>query len=112
MKLQEFSLAEKLAIVKMIHAVIIADEKIHQGEMTALSQLMKHMDFDSNFIMQASSIPLEQGKQIICSMDDGKKEALKTILEDMAKADGFVHEKELKFILNICSSIGIRSALE
>ena len=45
----EFDISEKLAIVHLIDSVIIADGKVHKGEINALSKLMPIIDFDSNF---------------------------------------------------------------
>jgi uncharacterized tellurite resistance protein B-like protein len=103
----KFTLAEKLAIVHAVDAVMYADGIIHTGEIDALGLLMKHIDFDSNFIVQARNVATKQGLLILDGMPAGKKEALARILQDMAKADGFVHEKEVTLILSIFASIGI-----
>ncbi len=103
----EFNLAEKLAIVKMVESVIIADDIVHKGEMDALGTLMNHLGFDSNFILQARNIEMEQAISILNDMNLGKKRTLAKILKEMALADGFVHEKEMALILNTCASIGI-----
>jgi len=103
----EFTLAEKLAIVHAVDGVMHADGIIHDGEISALGLLMKRIDFDSNFIVQARNVAAKQGLLILDGMTDIKKEALAHILQDMAKADGFVHETEIKLILNIFASIGI-----
>ena len=48
----EFDISEKLAIVHLIDSVIVADGKVHEGEINALSKLMPIIDFDSNLMMQ------------------------------------------------------------
>ncbi len=103
----EFTLAEKLAIVHAVDAVMYADGIIHNGEINALGLLMHHIDFDSNFIVQARNVAIEQGMLILAGMPEVKKVALAGILKDMAKADGFVHQKEVTLIFNILASIGI-----
>ncbi len=102
-----FSLAEKLAIVQALDSVILADGTVHNGEINALSELMYHIDFDSNFIVQARNLTANQGLLILNDMTSEKKEALVVILKKMAIADGFVHKKETALMVNIFSSIGI-----
>lgn len=102
-----FSLAERLAIVQALDSVILADGTVHKGEINALSGLMHRIDFDSNFIVQARNLPLDQGLLILKEMTPEKKKVLAEILEEMAISDGFVHEKEIALMTNIFSSIGI-----
>tara|TARA_R110002167_G_scaffold163242_27_gene360050 strand:- start:237 stop:557 length:321 start_codon:yes stop_codon:yes gene_type:complete len=103
----EFNQAEKLAIVKMVDSVILADEKIHNGEINALQQLMHSIGFDSNFIVDARNIEKNQSLLILDGMPDQKKKAMALILKEMAESDGFVHEKEMILILDVCATIGI-----
>lgn len=98
-----FTLAEKMAVVNAVNAVILADGNIHNGEITALTQLMERLDFDSNFIMQARNIDSEQAIEILKSMPEIKKNSLKEILESTAISDGFKHTKEsdlMEYIYN------------
>ncbi len=103
----EYTLEEKLAIVKVIDSVILADDVVHKGEINALGQLMKLLDFDSNFIVSARIVDTEQGMKILKGMTSVKKQALATILEDVANADGFVHEKEAALLTTIFTAMGI-----
>ncbi|MGB5554303.1 MAG: TerB family tellurite resistance protein, partial [Flavobacteriaceae bacterium] len=100
----EFNPVEKLAIVQAISSVVLADGKVHNGEIHALSKLMHRIDFDSNFMVQARSIDAEQGVFILSGMPDKKKKALAEILEEVAASDGFVHEKETALMSSIFSS--------
>lgn len=103
----DFSLVEKLAIVRAVDEVILADGTIHSKEITALCQLLQLLDFDSNFILQARNITPEQAQVVMNGMSLDKKEALANILEEMAISDGFVHEKESILMADIFASIGI-----
>ncbi|MDB4293262.1 TerB family tellurite resistance protein [Maribacter sp.] len=105
----EYSLAEKLAIVKMVDSVILVDELVHKAEMSALQLLMKRIDFDSNFILQSRNIAYEQCLTILDEMSILKKNDLSTQLHEMANADGFFHKKEMALIFDICSSIGLET---
>jgi len=101
-----FTIAEKLALVNAIDSVIVADELIHKAELDVMNQLMQRIDFDSNFIIQARIISDDQRLLIIKGMSADKKMALSKILDEVANADGFFHEKEMELILSICNAMG------
>lgn len=103
----EFNLAEKLAIVKMIYSMVYADGVVHSGEINEVSKLMKEIDFDSNQIQYAQNMEKEQSIAILQQMTHTKKKGLIKILEDVAKSDGYVHEKELELMNSIFSSIHV-----
>tara|TARA_R110001592_G_scaffold94994_2_gene274183 strand:+ start:5946 stop:6278 length:333 start_codon:yes stop_codon:yes gene_type:complete len=103
----KFDISEKLAMVNVIDSVIVADGKVHKGEINALSKLIEVIDFDSNFLIQARAIETEQSIVILKEMPQEKKNQLAQILEDVALSDGFLHEKENDVIDHIFSSIGI-----
>ncbi|MGJ8735358.1 TerB family tellurite resistance protein [Zobellia laminariae] len=100
-----FTLAEKLAIVHVINSVILADGHVHDREITALTQLMKEIDFDSNFIMQARNIDGEQAISILKKMTPENKKNLESILERTAISDGFKHTKESSLMAYIFESM-------
>ena len=102
---EDFNLVEKLAIVQTVDALIMADGTVHEGEINALCKLMRHIDFDSNFIIHARNIGPEKGWSILQDMPYDKKEALILILEEMAISDDHVHEKEAALIASIIANI-------
>ena len=103
----EFDISEKLAIVHLIDSVIIADGKVHECEINALSKLMPIIDFDSNFLIQARTIDIDQSVLILKEMTEDKKSKLAEILEEVAISDGYVHEKESDVIRHVFSEIGV-----
>lgn len=103
----QLNLAEKLAIVKMICSMVHADGIVHSGEINEVSKLMKIIDFDSNQIQFAQNIEKEQSIAILQKMTSAQKKQLTKILGDLAKSDGFVHEKEIALLSSILSSIKV-----
>ncbi|KSA15291.1 TerB family tellurite resistance protein [Maribacter dokdonensis] len=103
----EFDISEKLAIVHLIDSVIVADGKVHEGEINALSKFMPIIDFDSNFLIQARTIDIDQSVLILKEMTEDKKSKLAEILEEVAISDGYVHEKESDVIRHVFSEIGV-----
>jgi uncharacterized tellurite resistance protein B-like protein len=103
----EFNLAEKLAIVKAIDEVILADGYATQSELVFLGQLMKILEFDSGLIEEARKTSANAGLSIIKAMPENKKNTLVVLLQEMAKADGKVDDAEIDLIQSIISYIGV-----
>ena len=103
----EFDISEKLAMVHLIDSVIVADGEVHNGEINALAKLMAIIDFDSNFLIQARNIDLEQSVHILKQMPEDKKSKLAQILKEVAISDGYIHEKESDVIRHVFSEIGL-----
>ncbi|MCJ7465741.1 MAG: TerB family tellurite resistance protein [Maribacter sp.] len=103
----EFNLAEKLAIVKAIDEVILADGIVSSGEIKVLRQLMPILKFDAELIQEARNIDAKEGLSILSAMSESKKKTLAIILEEMANADGKVDEEEINLVLRIFSQVGI-----
>lgn len=103
----KFNLAEKLAIVKAIDEVILADGNIDEGEMVYLSQLMVVLEFDVNFVQEARQLNVAKAILIMRGMTDVKKHSLAIMLNEMAKADGQVDKNEMEVIISIFLAAGI-----
>ncbi|WP_339655809.1 hypothetical protein [uncultured Maribacter sp.] len=89
----EFTREEKLAVVKMVDYVILADSKVDPAEMNLLTQLMERFSFDSFFIGQARN--LNKAFKTLSLMSLSKKKTLAQLLDEVAISDGFIHEKEI-----------------
>lgn len=104
----EFNLAEKLAIVKAIDEVILADGEIAEGEIAYLGQLMAVLEFDMDFVNEARKFNASQAMSILRRMSEQKKHSLAIMLDQMARADGNVDEEEMKVIISVFLAAGIR----
>ena len=102
-----FNLAEKLAIVKAIDEVILADGRVNYGEVALLNQLLQMLKFDKGLIDEARKITAKEGLSILRDMPRNKKHALAVILNEIAAADGVVDERELELISKIFAEAGI-----
>ncbi|UWX55309.1 TerB family tellurite resistance protein [Maribacter litopenaei] len=100
-----FEISEKLAIVKVIDSLIHADGVVHNGEINAFAKLMSLLDFDANFLIQARNPETEQSIAMVRNFSHEKKELLEDLMEEVAKSDGFVHQKEIEMMENVLSSI-------
>jgi uncharacterized tellurite resistance protein B-like protein len=104
-----FDIPEKLAFVKMIHAIIIADRVVHKKEIRLMTELTHRLNFDSSFIEQAQTMEIDQSLAILEDIDDNKKKIVADILHEVTSADGLTHDNEIALLLNIFNSIGIGS---
>lgn len=104
----EFNLAEKLAIVKAIDKVILADQKVAKGEMEYLGQLMKILDFDSEFVEEARKFHMKQANAILEDLSEPKKHSLGIMLHEMAYADGYLGKEEVKVLFSMFETAGIK----
>lgn len=107
-----FTLAEKLAVIKVIDAVIVVDNLVHDGETAFLNKLMLIIDFESNFLIHAKYLDYQESLVMLNEMSLAKKRKLEIILHNVSKADGFVHKKETALITSILSSIGLNNMPE
>lgn len=102
-----FNLAEKLAIVKAIDEVILADGQVKKGEIKFATQLMRIIKFDRALVQEARSLDAKEGLAILKSMPNNKKHALALILNEMANADGKFDDSEVRLICSIFAGAGI-----
>ncbi|TLP76962.1 hypothetical protein [Maribacter sp. ACAM166] len=108
----EFTQKEKLALVKMVDYVILADSKVDPGEMNLLIQLMERFSFDSFFIGQARNLSKANAYKILGLMPMDKKKTLAKLLDEVAISDGFIHEKEIIKIIETLDYMGIERELQ
>lgn len=106
-----FAIEEKLALVKMVDYVILADSKVAPEEMTLLILLMERFRFDSVFIGKARNLNRAKAFEILSQMPWAKKKILAVLLEEVAISDGFIHEKEIILILEALDYMGMEKGL-
>lgn len=108
MKHMEFSLAEKLAVIRAIEDVIVADRRVDGREVSFMKQLSYFLNFDMSLIGEARKLNRQEGMLILSGMAANKKQSLGLILKEMAGADGRVNDDELTVIYGIFADAGIK----
>lgn len=107
-KHMEFSLAEKLAVIRAIEDVIVADRRVDGREVSFMKQLSYFLNFDMSLIGEARKLNRQEGMLILSGMAANKKQSLGLILKEMAGADGRVNDDELTVIYGIFADAGIK----
>ena len=100
-----FNLAEKLAIVKAIDEVILADGHLKMGEIRIMNKISGILDFNMDLIREAREIDARECMSILKAMHRSKKHALSVLLSEAANADGSVNERELNLIMGILEAV-------
>jgi uncharacterized tellurite resistance protein B-like protein len=59
-------------------------------------------------LIQARFLETEQSISMIRNFSHEKREMLENLMEEVAKSDGFVHQKEIEMIESVLSSIKMR----
>ncbi|MBT8299530.1 MAG: TerB family tellurite resistance protein [Maribacter sp.] len=103
----EFSLAEKMALVKAIDEVIYVDGKVDTEEMAFMTQLMDTLNFDRMLVEEARKIRAKDCLSTLKGMTYEKKQALSELLNEMANVDGEFNKNEYRLIFNILHEVGI-----
>ncbi|MBT8297411.1 MAG: TerB family tellurite resistance protein [Maribacter sp.] len=94
----EYNLTEKLAIIKAMEEVILADGQIENSELDIMSELMRILRFDNSLIKESRDITEKEYKTILKEMPKNKKHALTVLLNEIGGADGKLNKKERKLI--------------
>ncbi|EAR00444.1 TerB family tellurite resistance protein [Maribacter sp. HTCC2170] len=108
----EFSIAEKLALVKAVDEVIYVDGNVDVEEMVFMSQLMDTLNFDRILVEEARGISAKESLSILKNMTFEKKQSLSKVLNEMASVDGELNKKEYRLIFNILHEVGIGQDLK
>lgn len=104
----EFNLAEKLAIIKAIDEVILADGHVARKEIGFLNKILVILKFDPKLVEEAREIDAKEAISILASMPNNKKHTLKVILNETAFSDGEISEEEMSLITRILAAAGVK----
>lgn len=96
--MNSFTTIEKYAIIKVLSHIMKADGIIHPKEEEYMDQIYREFSITVKDIEDISNIDDIQTKHIISGLSDVNKAIALALFDRMAKADGFVHPKEIDII--------------
>lgn len=102
----DFTHLEKLAVLKAIDEVMMADNFADIGEVAYLAQIINKFDFEIQIMNEARKMKSSLATSILREMNKEKKVILYFIMREMAEADGETDADELEVILNILQISG------
>ena len=103
-----FTILEKMAVLKAVDEVLLADGNIDVGEILYLKQILDTFGVGMEFLQEARSLSSSHGSKILKEMDGIKKMALYKIMREMADADGEMDVEELEVIFAVLEAAGIK----
>ena len=96
--MNSFTTIEKYAIVKVLSHIMKADGIIHPKEEEFMNQIYSNFAIKISELENITSIDDIQANHIVRNMPNKKKEQAMALFAEMAKADGFIHPKEIEII--------------
>lgn len=96
--MNNFTKIEKYAIINVLSNIMNADGIIHPKEEKFMNQVYDNFSITISEIENIANIDDIQAYHIVRRMPDVKKPKAKSIFMGMAKADGFLHPKEIEII--------------
>lgn len=101
--MNNFTKIEKYAIINILSCIMKADGIINPKEEDFMNHIYSCFAITISELEDISIIDNIQASQIIRKMTDEKKAQVMSIFIGMAKADGFIHPKEIEIINRILS---------
>lgn len=89
---------EKYAIVNILSYIMKADGIIHPNEEDFMNKVYSSFAIKISELEDITNIDDIQANHIVRSMTNKKKEQAMSLFVGMAKADGFIHPKEIEII--------------
>jgi uncharacterized tellurite resistance protein B-like protein len=103
----EFSLAEKLALIRAIEDVIEADGQVNLKEVEIMKQLSYFLNFDMSIVEEARKLSRAESLLLLRGIARNKKKSLGLILKEVANSDGKINQEELLTLYGIFKEAGI-----
>jgi uncharacterized tellurite resistance protein B-like protein len=99
---------EKLAILKAVIEVSIADGIVSWEEKAYLGHLISVLDLKKEYGAEAALLNMTDCVNILSRMSDEQKSGLIIMLHEMANADGVIDNDELQTIAGVFLAAGIK----
>ena len=96
--MNNFTKIEKYAIVIVLLCIMKADGIIHPKEEEFMNEIYSNFDITISDLENISNIDDIQANHIVHKMTVEKKAQIMPLFVGMAKADGFIHPKEMEII--------------
>ena len=97
----DLSYKEKIAILYAIKCMMAADETVVSQEMDLLDKICSMMHVGQNEFNQALEMSDETAIPILKDLSQDKRNLLAYFLQDMARVDGFIDDRERMYFLKL-----------
>ena len=101
MIMKHFTLIQKLAILKSLDAVMMADGKASPEEKVFLEKVLKEMELQPFMVDEARKVSVDDSLEILKRMSQEKKQLFAGMMNDMIHADRKIDEREVNLLINL-----------
>lgn len=105
--MQNYSLIEKLAIVRSLDEIISADEIRDPSEIKMLEKIMHKMELNTSFVDEARRLKFSESMDVLKRMPLKRKKLFAELMHKVAIADGYADENETNLIIDIYKKANI-----
>ena len=102
----ELRLIEKMAMMKALAAVALADDDMNDPEIQLLTNIATNMDFDQEKVTAAYELKPDEAGYILNHMDEDKKKLFYGLMKETVMADNVANEQEVEFANNLLKAAG------
>lgn len=99
---------QKMAVVKSIHNIIMADGKIADEEKLLMGNVINHLEVDKQTLIKALSMPDDVMAVMIRNMNDAEKDVIVNLWKITCAIDNEVDLKEINIIASMAKMCDIR----
>ncbi|MDF1573205.1 MAG: hypothetical protein P1P82_16475 [Bacteroidales bacterium] len=103
----KYTLLEKLAIVKILDEMILADEIEDPKEKEYLSKVAEELGINTEFIVESRQLRNTECFDILRRMEADKKQRFAEMLGKMVEADGIVDPSEVNIMISVFEYMGL-----
>ncbi len=99
--MKNFTLIQKLAVLKSLDAVMMADGRIAPGEERFLKDILTEMDLKPYMVDEARKVSVGESIGILKRMEEGKKKLFAEMMHGMIIVDRKIDEREVNMLINL-----------
>ena len=99
--MKNFTLTQKLAILKGLDAVMMADGKVEPGEEDFLKEVLMEMELEPFMVDEARKVSVGESIEILKRMSPEKKRLFAEMMHRMIIADNKVDEREVNLLITL-----------
>jgi len=105
--MKNFTLIQKLAILKGLDAVMMADGKVEPGEEDFLKEVLMEMELEPFMVDEARKVSVGESIEILKRMSPEKKRLFAEMMHRMIIADNKVDEREVNLLISLFQEASI-----
>ncbi len=104
-----FALAEKMAVIKILESVLIANGRLLDNELYVFTGLMHRLDLDANTLVLSRQVPVAKALGIFKKLPAHKMNALRLMTGELARSSQGNQKESMAFLEKAFRAMGLTS---